>query len=640
MFERINNSKIKNESRGRRSAPDSIRIAHAVVQPKLSVAPADDPLEREADQAADRVVNLWQNGSLKAPEAATAPAIMGPLVQRRAVSSEASALQVPPTAAQQIQAARGAGQALPVALQPSLEAAFGMDFSGVRLHTDARADGLNRDLRARAFATGQDIFFRQGEYRPGSTAGMRLLAHELEHVGQQREGRASRIQRVPASEIRTQHPDGIRVAIVYAPTIEDEYDKFRHMIGHTVGDFFRTGEESRSDDNTLNLDRSLTKRLLSKARSAIMDIDMAQWDTEHSVSETYTASRRRTERVTEERRRTRELTRLGNTPESLITEIDRYVREVDATTIAGEVSGLANARPDRNLYINLTSHLNEMDYVLTENDIRLIAISEYGNDLEFKRQGIPFAQLRRTVGLNGAGQLEVGIPIFFRPNENPIDKIAELTRAVAETESPAIIRELYLFTHGTSRSMTLGSARTPGGRSLNGAEIASRLTIYLRPDVGISLFGCSAADESNGPSFARRLTEGLAESGHNATVFGHTTPEHTTRNPYGQTFVANAGETSATLFNNFESIQALFPADLRIAITTFCTENNVTEPSIIRKFINDVLDQELLDGREASYTIGYRRQDTLDAIAPILDTLWTAKSPGYRPHSRRRRGSP
>ncbi len=53
------------------------------------------------------------------------------------------------------------------------------------MHSDARADGLNRSLSARAFTTGQDIFFKQGEYNPGTSGGRELLAHELTHVVQQ-----------------------------------------------------------------------------------------------------------------------------------------------------------------------------------------------------------------------------------------------------------------------------------------------------------------------------------------------------------------------------------------------------------------------------------------------------------------------
>ncbi|MBR8841045.1 MAG: DUF4157 domain-containing protein [Stigonema ocellatum SAG 48.90 = DSM 106950] len=66
--------------------------------------------------------------------------------------------------------------------------AFGTDFSGVKVHTDSRSDHLNKSVQARAFTTGQDIFFRQGEYSPGSHSGQELLAHELTHVVQQNGG--------------------------------------------------------------------------------------------------------------------------------------------------------------------------------------------------------------------------------------------------------------------------------------------------------------------------------------------------------------------------------------------------------------------------------------------------------------------
>jgi len=67
-----------------------------------------------------------------------------------------------------------------------MESAFGSDFSDVRIHTDIRADQLNRDVNAVAFTTGKDIFFRNGLYDPGSFTGRQLLAHELTHVVQQR----------------------------------------------------------------------------------------------------------------------------------------------------------------------------------------------------------------------------------------------------------------------------------------------------------------------------------------------------------------------------------------------------------------------------------------------------------------------
>jgi hypothetical protein len=84
-----------------------------------------------------------------------------------------------------IDQARGGGHALDHGVRGQMESAFGANFGGVRIHTDARADTLNQALSARAFATGKDVFFRQGEYNPGSSSGRELLAHELTHVVQQ-----------------------------------------------------------------------------------------------------------------------------------------------------------------------------------------------------------------------------------------------------------------------------------------------------------------------------------------------------------------------------------------------------------------------------------------------------------------------
>lgn len=84
-----------------------------------------------------------------------------------------------------IEQAHGSGQGLDHRVRSQMEGAFRADFGGVRVHTDARADSLTEALNARAFATGRDVFFRQGEYSPGSSSGRELLAHELTHVVQQ-----------------------------------------------------------------------------------------------------------------------------------------------------------------------------------------------------------------------------------------------------------------------------------------------------------------------------------------------------------------------------------------------------------------------------------------------------------------------
>ncbi|MBD2359087.1 DUF4157 domain-containing protein [Tolypothrix sp. FACHB-123] len=84
-----------------------------------------------------------------------------------------------------IQQARGSGQNLGDDVRQPMEQAFGYDFSSVKIHNDFNSDQMNKSIQARAFTTGQDIFFRQGEYKPESNSGKELLAHELTHVVQQ-----------------------------------------------------------------------------------------------------------------------------------------------------------------------------------------------------------------------------------------------------------------------------------------------------------------------------------------------------------------------------------------------------------------------------------------------------------------------
>jgi hypothetical protein len=69
-----------------------------------------------------------------------------------------------------------------------METAFRRDFSGVRVHTDARANDLSDRLNARAFTIGADVAFAGREYRPGTWIGEALIAHELAHVAQQANG--------------------------------------------------------------------------------------------------------------------------------------------------------------------------------------------------------------------------------------------------------------------------------------------------------------------------------------------------------------------------------------------------------------------------------------------------------------------
>ena len=89
---------------------------------------------------------------------------------------------------------RGRGQPLPGEVRSFMEPRFGADFGDVRVHTDAEAAQLSRDLHAQAFTHGRDVYFGAGRYAPETDAGKRLLAHELTHVVQQ-----TGVRRSPAS---------------------------------------------------------------------------------------------------------------------------------------------------------------------------------------------------------------------------------------------------------------------------------------------------------------------------------------------------------------------------------------------------------------------------------------------------------
>jgi hypothetical protein len=85
----------------------------------------------------------------------------------------------------QIHSLRSGGQPLSQSLRNFFEPRFGYDFSQVRVHTDAQAAESARTLSARALTVGHDVVFGAGQYAPETTAGQRLLAHELTHAVQQ-----------------------------------------------------------------------------------------------------------------------------------------------------------------------------------------------------------------------------------------------------------------------------------------------------------------------------------------------------------------------------------------------------------------------------------------------------------------------
>ena len=125
---------------------------------RFQVSGENDPAEVRADSMADSVVGA---GLFRPPEGGGGGGFQADLP---------------------LSDLAGGGESLPAGLQGSMEQSFGADFSGVRVHTGAGADRASRDISARAFTRGQDVYFRDGAYDPGSQEGRHLIAHELAHV--------------------------------------------------------------------------------------------------------------------------------------------------------------------------------------------------------------------------------------------------------------------------------------------------------------------------------------------------------------------------------------------------------------------------------------------------------------------------
>ena len=184
-------------------------LSSHIVQAKLTVNPPDDVYEREADRVAETIQRQPMEEEEELQMKASRIQRQGPeeeelqmkasQIQRQAEEEEEEEepIQTRTVGSQpsvtsddlegQINAARGSGQPLPDSVRASLEPHFGHDFSEVRIHTDAEADRLSRQLDAEAFTTGKDVFFREGAYQPESETGKGLIAHELTHVVQQQE---------------------------------------------------------------------------------------------------------------------------------------------------------------------------------------------------------------------------------------------------------------------------------------------------------------------------------------------------------------------------------------------------------------------------------------------------------------------
>ncbi|MEO1127266.1 MAG: DUF4157 domain-containing protein [Cyanobacteria bacterium J06639_16] len=182
---------------------DSAKGIEPLVQAKLTVGPAGDRYEQEADRVASHVVDTINSPGANSPvqrqtgaDKEAGPEIAGqqtkglksiqPVTRAEDVQMKPTLQRVDPEGGAvskgveaDIQSAKGRGQSLDTDLQQKMGHAMGADFSGVKVHTDSQSNQLNTTLQAKAFTTGQDVFFKRGEFQPRSREGQELIAHEL-----------------------------------------------------------------------------------------------------------------------------------------------------------------------------------------------------------------------------------------------------------------------------------------------------------------------------------------------------------------------------------------------------------------------------------------------------------------------------
>jgi hypothetical protein len=117
-------------------------------------------------------------------------------------SSRNQTPQVSSSLASQLQSTKGQGSPLPEGISQEMGQKIGGNFSNVRVHTDDNAVQMSKEIGAKAFTHGNDIYFNNGKYNPESSSGKHLLAHELTHNLQQTKSHftSSAIQRYEGYE--------------------------------------------------------------------------------------------------------------------------------------------------------------------------------------------------------------------------------------------------------------------------------------------------------------------------------------------------------------------------------------------------------------------------------------------------------
>jgi hypothetical protein len=178
------------------------------IQPKLKISHSEDAYEQEADKVAEEVMKMSSSSSGSNTKLLS-PTSSNEVVDRKKCSecemkeeeveeekvnisrkplSNSSDLEASDEISNQIsniRAGADSGLVPDSFTKEFMESRFGHDFSKVRIHTGEMASSSANAVNAVAYTVGNDIIFGEGQYRPHTLEGRKLLAHELTHVVQQ-----------------------------------------------------------------------------------------------------------------------------------------------------------------------------------------------------------------------------------------------------------------------------------------------------------------------------------------------------------------------------------------------------------------------------------------------------------------------
>ena len=168
------------------------------IQPKLTVGSVDDPLEKEADDMADKVMRMEMpspinfSSAINSVNRKCAHCEEEEKQLQRKESGNVSVSIAPPIVYDVINSS--VGRSLDSGTRSFMESRFNYDFSNVKIHDSDIAAKSASSINALAYTSGNSIVFNSGQYNTNSDSGKRLLAHELTHVVQQGTGVAPKIQ--------------------------------------------------------------------------------------------------------------------------------------------------------------------------------------------------------------------------------------------------------------------------------------------------------------------------------------------------------------------------------------------------------------------------------------------------------------